>query len=61
VEIRIVLLPAKDALEKRYLIIGTIGSDRWSAIITYRGAAMRIISVRRSTSSEIETYEKVAG
>jgi uncharacterized DUF497 family protein len=34
---RIVLLPAKDALEKRYMVIGTIGSDHRSAIITYRG------------------------
>ena len=24
---KIVLLPAKDALEKRYMVIGTIGSD----------------------------------
>jgi uncharacterized protein len=33
---KIVLLPAKDVLEKRYLVIGRIGSDHWSAIITYR-------------------------
>ena len=55
-----VLLPAKDALEKRYMIIGTIGHERWSAIISYRGARIRIISARRSTPSEIETYEKIA-
>ena len=56
-----VLLGAKDALEKRYMVIGTIGSDHWSAIITYRGATIRIISVRKSTPSEIDTYEKIAG
>jgi uncharacterized protein len=56
---KIVLLPAKDALEKRYMVIGTIGSDYWSAIITYRGARIRIISVRRSTQAEIDTYEKI--
>ena len=55
------LLGAKDALEKRYLVIGTIDHEYWSAIITYRGARLRIISVRRSTLSEIETYEKIAG
>ena len=55
------LLPAKDALEKRYLVIGTIGSDHWSAIITYRGGTIRIISVRKSTPAEIGTYEKIAG
>ena len=58
---KIVLLPAKDALEKRYMVIGIIGSDHWSAIITYRGGTIRIISVRKSTPLEIETYEKIAG
>jgi uncharacterized DUF497 family protein len=58
---KIVLLPAKDALEKRYMVIGTIGLDHWSAIITYRGGTIRIISVRKSTPSEIDTYEKIAG
>lgn len=58
---KIVLLGAKDALEKRYMVIGTIGREHWSAIITYRGATIRIISVRKSTPAEIETYEKIAG
>lgn len=58
---RHVLLGAKDASEKRYMVIGTIGSEQWSAIITYRGAVIRIISVRKSTSGEIDTYEKIAG
>ena len=55
-----VLLGAKDALEKRYMVIGTIGQEYWSAIITYRGARIRIISVRKSTPAEIDTYEKLA-
>jgi uncharacterized protein len=57
---KVVLLGANDALEKRYMAIGTIGREHWSAIITYRGATIRIISVRRSTPSEVETYEKIA-
>jgi uncharacterized protein len=36
-------LGAKDALEKRYMVIGRIGSEHWSAIITYRGGTIRII------------------
>jgi uncharacterized protein len=56
-----VLLGAKDALEKRYMVIGTIGREHWSAIISYRGARIRIISVRRSTAAEIDTYAKIAG
>jgi hypothetical protein len=55
-----VLFHAKDALEKRYMVIGTIGDEYWSAIITYRGSAIRIISVRKSTALEIETYAKIA-
>jgi uncharacterized DUF497 family protein len=57
----IVLLNAKDAFEKRYLVIGTIGQQHWSAIITYRGPTIRLISMRRATEREIETYEKIAG
>jgi uncharacterized protein len=56
-----VLLRAQEALEKRYMVIGTIGNEYWSAIITYRGARIRIISVRKSTAAEIETYAKIAG
>jgi uncharacterized DUF497 family protein len=56
-----VLLGAKAAFEKRYMVIGTIGREYWSAIISYRGARIRIISVRRSTAAEIETYAKIAG
>ena len=56
-----VLLGAKDALEKRYLVIGKIGDDYWSAISTYRGATIRIISVRKSTGMEIGTYAKITG
>lgn len=53
-----VLLHAKEALEKRYLLVGAIGNQYWSG---YRGARIRIISVRKSTAAEIETYAKIAG
>lgn len=56
----IVLLSAKDASEKRFIAIGMIGLQYWSAIITYRGATIRIISMRRATEREIENYEKIA-
>ena len=55
-----VLLGAKDASEKRYMVIGRIGSEHWSAIITYHGGTIQIISVRKSTPGEIDTYEKIA-
>jgi uncharacterized DUF497 family protein len=56
-----VVLGAKDVYEKRYLVIGTIADNYWSAIITYRGATIRIISVRKSIAAEIDTYAKNAG
>jgi uncharacterized DUF497 family protein len=56
-----VRLGAKDALEKRYMVIGKIEWEHWSAIITYRRGTIRIISVRKSTPTEIDTYEKIAG
>jgi len=50
-------IPAKTVGEPRYLIIGRIGKNHWSAIITYRGKNIRIISVRRSRKEEVELYE----
>lgn len=43
--------------ESRYLVIGKIGMTYWSAVITYRGNSIRIISVRRSRAKEVEYYE----
>ena len=50
-------IPAKTVDEPRFLIIGRIGSGYWSAVITYRGEIIRIISVRRSRNSEVAIYE----
>lgn len=43
--------------EPRFLTIGLIGSKHWSAVITYRNGAIRLISVRRSRKREVELYE----
>ncbi|MCD8512334.1 MAG: BrnT family toxin [Nitrincola sp.] len=50
-------IQAKSDDEPRYLVIGLIGDKHWSAVITYRGEKIRIISVRRSRKSEVELYE----
>lgn len=51
-------IPAKTVQdESRYLVIGKIGKKHWSAVITYRGDSIRIISVRRSREEEIQYYE----
>lgn len=48
---------AESSDEPRYLVIGLIGMKHWSAVITYRGETIRLISVRRSRKREVELYE----
>ncbi|MFB9868274.1 BrnT family toxin [Vreelandella sulfidaeris] len=43
--------------EQRFLLVGKIGEKHWSAIVTYRDAHIRLISVRRSRKKEVELYE----
>jgi hypothetical protein len=50
-------IPARTVDEPRYLLVGKIGDDHWSAIITYRDEKIRIISARRSRREEVEIYE----
>ena len=53
----VVEIDAKTTDEPRTLVIGTIGTKVWSAIITYRKGSIRIISVRRARKSEVALYE----
>ncbi len=50
-------IPAKTEDEPRYLMIGLINEKHWSAVITYRSAVIRLISVRRSRTEEVALYE----
>ena len=50
-------IPVMTNDEPRYLVIGRIAGKHWSGIITYRGDAVRIISVRRARKEEIVLYE----
>jgi uncharacterized DUF497 family protein len=43
--------------ESRFLLIGKIGDKHWSAIVTYRGENIRLISVRRARGKEVLLYE----
>jgi uncharacterized protein len=52
-------IPAKTSDEPRWFVIGRIGDKCWSAVITYRGENIRIISVRRSRDEEIDLYESI--
>ncbi len=50
-------VPAKTEDEPRYLVIGLIDGKYWSAVITYRESAIRLISVRRARTEEVFLYE----
>jgi hypothetical protein len=50
-------IPAKLEDEPRFLVIGIIEKQHWSAIVTYRNANIRLISVRRSRKEEVALYE----
>lgn len=50
-------IPSKYESEKRFLFIVKIEQKHWSAITTYRGETVRIISVRKAIKEEIEIYE----
>jgi uncharacterized DUF497 family protein len=45
--------------EPRFMVIGMLGGKHWSAVITYRGVVIRLISVRRSREEEVKLYEGI--
>ena len=51
-------IPARSVTEARYQVIGRFGGEVWSAFVTYRGDAIRIISVRRARQEEKAAYDK---
>ena len=50
-------IPAKTEDEPRFLAVGQIDGKHWSAVITYRGSNVRLISVRRARAEEMTLYE----
>ena len=50
-------IPAKTDDEPRFLVIGHMSGKHWSAVITYRGGNIRLISVRRARAEEVALYE----
>lgn len=50
-------VPVRTVDEPRWLIVGRIAGKHWSAVVTYREGRVRLISVRRSRTEEVEIYE----
>jgi uncharacterized DUF497 family protein len=55
----LVMMPAKNTDEPRYLNVGMIAGKHYAAITTPRGENTRIISVRRARKKEVDFYEYV--
>ncbi len=53
----LVEIPARTEDEPRFVVVGLIAGKHWSAVITYRGHRVRLISVRRSRVEEVAIYE----
>lgn len=51
-------IEARSSDEPRFFLIGMVDGKHWSAVVTYRGDKVRIISVRRSRKEEVELYEE---
>ena len=52
-------IPARTNGESRFLVIARLQGRHWSAVITYRQQAIRLISVRRSRPEEVQLYEQL--
>lgn len=48
--------PTRSPDEERWMVVGMIDGKLWSAVVTYRNEAIRIISVRRSRPKEAAAY-----
>jgi uncharacterized DUF497 family protein len=51
------MAPALTKGEPRFMMVGRIDGTHWSAIFTPREDRIRIISVRRARTNEVNDYE----
>lgn len=47
---------ARSTIERRFLFVVMIDDRHWTAVATYRGAVVRLISVRRARPKEVADY-----
>ena len=50
--------PATGRVEERWALVAAIDGKCWTAIFTWRGEVIRLISVRRAREYEVTQYEK---
>jgi len=50
-------IAARSESDARFVFVGLLNGRHWSAIATFRGRTIRLISVRRARPLEVEAYE----
>jgi uncharacterized DUF497 family protein len=50
-------ITARSETEPRFVFIGVVAGKHWSAVATYRGETIGLISARRSRPREVRAYE----
>lgn len=53
------IIPVRLIDEPRYILIGELRNEIWSAVFTIRSENIRIISVRKSRKNEKEIYKSI--
>lgn len=53
-----IIVPVMTDPESRWIVVGRILNISWTAVVTFRGSNVRIISCRRSRKKELDAYEK---
>jgi len=53
------IIPARTTNEYRFLLVAKMDNTHWSAVYTHRKSNIRIISVRKSRTNEIEIYNSL--
>lgn len=54
---KVLIIRARQVVEPRWIAIGCVERKHWSAVFTYRGERIRIISARRARTQEVALYE----
>ena len=54
----LIVLPSRYADEPRFLAIGRIDQQHWTAVFTERGNTVHLISVRRARDNDKRLYEQ---
>ena len=53
-----IIVPVMTDPESRWIVVGRILNISWTAVVTFRGSNVGIISCRRSRKKELDAYEK---